>query len=244
MNLKPLSITLICSCLLLANHQKASAQAALLVLIFGDKVASEKFHLSIDGGVNYSSMPGIDQQKATFTPYFGLGTFIKLNNKFALTPEFKPISSRSVKDVKPYSDYSSVLTNVDYRITGNYIDVPILLQYKITPRFFISTGPQVSFLLSSNQVAEGTIINSGGDVKVEEDNINLFNKQYYAVPVELGYSLSTQRGGKGIDIKVRYNWGISEIISDASYGSSNGSTFQFFLSFPFITIPENGQPKE
>lgn len=243
MKLKYSLLFLFSFCLMMMNSQKANGQAALLVLIFGDKVASEKFHLSIDGGLNYSSMPGIDNQKAKFTPYFGLGTFIKLNDKWAITPEFKPLSSRSVKGVKPYSDYSTTLTNIEYTLTAGYIDVPVLFQYKITPKLFVSAGGQVSFLISSKQTAEGKPSTGGGDVTIVEDDISLFNKQYYSVPFELGYSLSTQRGGKGIDIKVRYNWGVSEMMSDASYGSTNGSTFQFFLSFPFINIPDASQPK-
>ncbi len=242
MKTKTLGLIISLGILLLLNATKAKAQAAILVFIFGDKVASEQFHLSIDGGLNYSAMPGIDQQKPMLTPYFGLGTFIKINDKFALTPEFKPLSSRSVRGVKAYSDYASTLTDIEYTIVANYIDVPILLQYRITPKIFVSAGPQISFLVGSKQVAEGKLITGGGDVTIVDEGISLFNKQYYSVPLELGYSLSTQRGGKGIDIKVRYNWGISEMISNPSYGSTYGSTFQFFLSFPFVNLPSEAKP--
>ena len=46
--------------LVLASSGIAHSQAALFVLIFGDKVASEKFHLSLDAGVNISQMPGLN----------------------------------------------------------------------------------------------------------------------------------------------------------------------------------------
>jgi CHAT domain-containing protein len=44
--------------------------------------------------------------------------------------------------------------------------------------------------------------------------------------------------GKGINLKVRYNIGLSEMIAKTDYGSSNGSTFQVFLSFPFVNVDE------
>ena len=44
--------------ILSCTHHCAKAQAAILALIFGDKVASEKFHLSVDLGMNFSSLTG------------------------------------------------------------------------------------------------------------------------------------------------------------------------------------------
>ena len=166
-----------------------------------------------------------------------MGTFIKLNDKWALTPEFKPLSPRGAKDVLPLRDYSSVLTDVNYQLELNYIDVPILAQYKITPTFFVSTGPQISFLTSAKQVSEGKLP-SGNSVDIEEKFKSDFNSVYFSVPLEIGYSLSNAHKVKGMDIKLRYNVGLSEMVKNANYGSSKGSTLQVFLSFPFV------KPKE
>jgi len=212
----------------------ANAQAALFVLIFGDKVASEKFHLSIDAGINISSMPGFEKQKALTDFYFGLGTFIKINDKWALTPEFKPLSPRGAKGVLPITDYSTVLTEPKYDLELNYIDVPVLVQYKVMPKLFVSLGPQFSFLTSANQVSEGKLA-SGNTVDIVESFKSDFELFYFSIPVEVGYHLSSARKGKGLDIKLRYNIGMTEMISNSTYGSSKGSTFQVFLSFPFIT---------
>ncbi|OYU96388.1 MAG: hypothetical protein CFE21_08300 [Bacteroidetes bacterium B1(2017)] len=224
--------TLLTFCFFLLASQ-AFSQAALLVLIFGDKVASEKFHLSIDGGLNYASMPGLSKQSPTTGVYFGLGTFIKLNDKWALTPEFKPLSPRGAKEVAPIRDYSAVISDAKYNLKLNYIDIPVLVQYKITPRLFVATGPQMSYLTSAQQVSNGKLP-LGSTVDINEDMKSNFNSFYFSVPIELGYSISTLRGGKGIDIKLRYNVGISDLLSNTTYGSSMGSTFQAYLSFPFI----------
>ena len=58
-----------------------NAQAALIVLLVGDKVANEKFHLSVVAGLNIASLPGLKNEQARHGLYFGLGTFIKLNEK-------------------------------------------------------------------------------------------------------------------------------------------------------------------
>jgi len=229
-----LSFTLAIFC-----YTTTHAQAALLALIFGDKVASEKFHLSVDLGMNIASMPGLEQQKATYGTYFGLGTFIKINDKWALTPEFKPLSPRGAKKVLPLTDYSGTLTDVTYDFALKYIDVPILIQYRVTPKLFVSAGPQFNFLTAARQVANGKLA-SGNTVDVQEVATDRFNKINFAVPVEIGYMLSNARKGKGLDVKVRYNFGINNMLKEYSYGNSKGSTFQIFLSFPFIT-PQEGK---
>ncbi len=237
---KVLKFTMIFS-LSMVSITTANAQAALLALIFGDKVASEKFHLSIDAGINISSMPGFEKQKALTGFYFGLGTFIKINDKWALTPEFKPLSPRGARGVLPINDYSTVLTEPKYDLELNYIDVPVLVQYKVMPKLFVSLGPQFSFLTSANQVSEGKLA-SGNTVDIVESFKSDFEAFYFTVPVELGYSFFNARKGKGLDLKLRYNFGITDMVSNTSYRSSKGSTFQIFLSFPFITLTDDKQP--
>lgn len=229
-NIFALALGLLC-------YTSSNAQAALLALIFGDKIASEKFHLSVDVGLNIASMPGLQQQKATYGTYFGLGTFIKINDKWALTPEFKPLSPRGAKKVLPMTDYSGTLTDVKYDIALKYIDVPILVQYKVTPRFFVSTGPQFNYLHAARQVANGKLPN-GAWVDIEEVVTPKFNQFNFAWPIEVGYMMSDARKGKGLDVKIRYSFGLTDLMKDYNYGNSKGSTFQIFLSFPFVTPQE------
>ena len=210
-----------------------SAQAALIVLLVGDKVATEKFHLSVDAGLNIASLPGLKNQQARHGLYFGLGTFIKLNEKWALTPEFKPLSPRGANQVVPLRDYSSSLSAASYRFELNYIDVPILIQYKLSEKLFASAGPQISFLTSATQIASGNIP-AGTAVEIKEKMKSNFSATYFSFPIEAGYHLSDSRKGKGMDVKIRYAVGVSNMIAASNYGSSNGSTFQVFLSFPFI----------
>jgi hypothetical protein len=210
-----------------------NGQAALIVLLVGDKVATEKFHLSVDAGLNIASLPGLKNQQATHGLYFGLGTFIKLNEKWALTPEFKPLSPRGANQVVPLRDYATSLSSATYRFELNYIDVPILVQYKLSEKLFASAGPQISFLTSATQIASGNIP-AGTAVEIKEKMKSNFSATYFSFPIEAGYHLSDARKGKGMDIKIRYAVGLSKMIAATNYGSSNGSTFQVFLSFPFI----------
>jgi hypothetical protein len=133
----------------------------------------------------------------------------------------------------PLRDYSAALTNINYDFVLNYIDVPVIAQYKLNKKVFIGAGPQLSFLTSAKQVSTGTLP-LGSKVDIEEKMNENFKPVYFSVPLEIGYSLSDFRKGKGMDIKFRYNIGASEMINANKYGSTTGTTFQLFLSFPFV----------
>ncbi len=53
--------------------QKAYSQAAILAVIFGDKVASEEFNLSLELGWNFSTVSNFTTIKRTNATNFGLG---------------------------------------------------------------------------------------------------------------------------------------------------------------------------
>lgn len=227
-------IRIIFSCsVFLITVSKIQAQAALLVLVFGDKIASEKFHLSIDAGTNFSTIQGLGSSNSNRGFYFGLGTHLKLNEKWELSPEFKPLSPRGVKNSAAIVSYSSILENNRYEIALNYIDIPVLIQYKVAPRLSVGTGPQFSFLTKAKQITTGKF-SEGNEISITENIKPKFNSFVFFVPLEIGYSLSNARKGKGLNVKLRYDIALSNTITNTNYGSSKGNTLHFFVSLPFI----------
>jgi hypothetical protein len=225
-------------CLLAVFTFSASyGQAGLLVLILGDKVATENFYLSIDGALNISTLPGLDQYETNFGVNYGLGVHIRLGEKWFLKPEFKPLSRKGAKNVEPITPVENDFTVEETKIKMNYMDFPILLQYSITPRLFISAGPQISFVTDVNQFIYGT--QSDGLETTEKANItSFFNKTNFSFPVEAGYSfiLTNKKSTTKIKVNVfaRYEYGFMEIFEDPAVGSANVSLFQAGLSLPFI----------
>jgi hypothetical protein len=207
-------------------------QAALLVLIFGDRIATEKFHTSIDAGLNIASMSGDAGSKAKAGLYFGLGTFLKLNEKWAFVPELKPLSQRNVAKVSPLVVYNEI-HDPTYSFKLNYIDIPMPVQYRIKPNLFVSAGPQISFRTSGVQLTTGSINGTDREIEITEKVAESFRAAYFSFPVEVGFSLPDVIPGQGIDVKLRYCPGISNFMT-ADGHASRMSLFQFFASFPFI----------
>jgi hypothetical protein len=229
-----LLITLISSFTMAVSH----GQAALLVLILGDKVATEKFHLSIDGALNLSSLQNPGLGKNSLGVNFGLGTHLKLGERWFLETDFKPLSQKGAKSVNPIVPIPPDIETSNTSLKLNYIDIPFLLQYKFGSELFIAVGPQISFLTNASQNSEG--VSSGRNISTEQDIKSLFNNIDYSIAAELRYSLSIKRKGIKVDVDTfaRYSYGLSEIFKDSATGSAKISNFQFGLSFPFIKSPE------
>lgn len=229
-----LSTVFMLSCLL--TTQKAQSQAALLVLIFGDKVASEKFHLSIDGGLNFAMMDGVGDSDPKAGLHFGLGTFTKLSEKWVLNVEFKPLSYRNRYDVISINPIADFIPGARTDLRINYIDVPILARYYFAKRFYAAAGPQVSFLTSAEQKTTG-VLPSGAEATVVKSEKSAFSNVHFAIPLELGWVVQDTQNGQGIDLRIRYAQGVSDLFAK-DYGAGRGGVLQVLLTFPFVKTTE------
>lgn len=221
---------------------RINAQAALLVLLFGDKVASENFYFSLKAGANYSNLSGLDDTKGAFGLNFGLQATIKLSEKWDLIPEFTPLSKKGAKDIAYLSSGIPELDNLigtpdASRMDMNYIDVPVILNYHPTKKIGIGTGPQFSFLTSAENQYEKNV--QPEDELIYEQGSQLdWNTFDFGWAFEFTYKLWQARGGDGLNINLRYTLGLTDIIKDNPGDAVTNSVFQFSLSFPFIAKDE------
>jgi len=234
--IKGKKIILICL-LSIITLAESYSQAGLLVLILGDKVATENFYLSIDGTLNLSTLPGLNEYKMNVGVNYGLGVHIRLNDKWFLKPEFKPLSRKGATKVNPITSIPSDFTVDETRIKMNYIDFPILVQYNVTPRLFVSAGPQISFITDAKQIVDGSRPD-GLETTIKINTTSFFNKTNISFPIEAGYCfiLTNKKSTTKINVNVfaRYEYNFIEVFKDPSVGSSKISLFQFGLSLPFI----------
>ena len=225
-----------------AYTTRVNAQAALLVLLFGDKVASENFYFSLKLGGNYANLNGLENTKGKFGLNFGLQATIKLSEKWYLVPEFAALSKKGAKDIQYVSsgipELDILLGDPDASSMNlNYIDVPVILNYVISEDFWLGTGPQFSFNTSAKNEY---------DVEVQpEDELEYFqgsqlewNTFDFGWAFEFTYNLWDIRGGKGLNVNFRYTLGLTDIIKDNQGDAITNSVFQLSFSFPFIADPE------
>lgn len=235
--LKKLIIT---TCILTFGFQIAKGQAALLVLIFGDKAATESFYFSLKGGINYSGLPGLNEYGYKPDIHFGLANNIRINDNWYLVPEFVALSRRGAQklELNPTGNPEiDSLKPASASLTRNlsYLDIPILVRYIWKDKFTLEFGPQVSFLTRADEKYEATFEDKTEFTYSMDSKENHTSLDFGGV-ISLGYIISDSRGGKGMEFHLRYYEGFVNI-SKFSGQNYRNRMFQVSVSFPFI-LPE------
>ncbi len=217
--------------------QKVNAQATIFALLFGDKVATENFNISLELGANFAQFSNLSNTKQNQVGInFGTAGNIMLSNNWYLTPAVYFVSKRSLK-LTSFS-LNTGNPNLDQEFMDkkatmffNYIDIPILFAYQTNnKKFRFGMGPQVSFLTSSR------IEVFGDDGSFTQDYKSETNSHDYGLLSSVGYLLGKARKGKGIHLQMRYYQGFTDVLKDSFSANTNrGSYLSFHISLPFIT---------
>ena len=136
---------------------------ALLVLLFGDKFASEKVQGGIKFDVVGTTLSGLSG--AARLRSWDLGGFleVKLSNRFSIQPEFTFKSPAGARDlpfvptgVAHVDSAFAGATNVSVARTLGYVTIPILLKLR-TGRVGLGIGPQIGYIVRAEDRYTGTV---------------------------------------------------------------------------------------
>lgn len=219
----------------------ASGQAAILVLLLGDKAATENFYFSLKGGLNFSSFNGLPGAEYKPGVHFGLVNNIRINDRWDFIPEFMPMSWKGAKNLNFHPSGIPQLDSLspsETSISGNlnYIDIPILMRYKLTEKWRFEFGPQVSILTSAKDRYTATFRDDDEFTYTINRKAD-FRTMDFGFLLSLGYSLTDFTTGKGIEFYVSFYRGFQNI-SKIQGENYNNQVFQISASFPFILPSE------
>jgi opacity protein-like surface antigen len=179
--------------------------AAIAVLAFGSANAQEtKF--GVKAGLNFSNFTG-DVENNSMKVGFHVGGLvnIKVSDKFAVQPELL---------------YSGQGAKFDGGVTvsADYLNIPVMAQFKIADKFSLEAGPQIGFLMSAK--AKG----SGQTVDVKE----FYNSTDFGINIGAGYDVT-----ENINVGLRYTIGVSNIAKDSGDYKEGNSNIAFALGYKF-----------
>lgn len=107
------------------------------------------------------------------------------------------------------------------KLNYGYLNVPVLFKYQHSSGLFVETGPQVGFLLSAKETADG----QSADTKSNTQSTD------FSWVFGLGFKLPL-----GLGIDARYNLGLTNVAKGdvGSIGTAKNGVFQFgaFFMFP------------
>jgi hypothetical protein len=168
-------------------------------------------HLGPKVGVNISNVYDSESEDFDADPKLGLaaGLFVSIP-----IGKFLGIQPEALFSQKGFKASGSILGS-DYTITRtlNYIDIPLLVVVKPSEKFSIVAGPQYSYLMSSKDVFENSLLNVEQEEEFDNDNLRRntlcflggfdINLNSAVIGARVGWDLM-QNNGDGSSSTIRY----------------------------------------
>ena len=168
---------------------------------------AQSIQFGVKAGANFANVSGDKPTGLSTSMLVGIngGVFLGLglSDNLFIQPELV-YSGQGFKESYDYSGTTYSATQ-----TENYLNVPVLVKYKLPVGLYFQTGPQIGFLMSAKAKAGGT----------SESDKDGFNSIDFSWAVGAGFQIpATQLG-----IDLRYNIGLSNISKNDPSSSSNPS---------------------
>ena len=166
--------------------------------------------LGIKGGFNYASLANLEDSSAKIGYNAGVFVHLPLAGKVSIQPELLYTTKGANED-----------GNSNASINMEYLSLPVMLQYNVTPQFYVEAGPEFSLLLTSEMKEGGMNFN----IKEHTENID------YGVAVGAGYYFFSKLG-----ITARYVFGLADNFkNNPSFNDETitSQVFQLGLAYKF-----------
>ena len=213
----------------------------LIGMLLGDKVTSEKFHLGMAIGANFSDLSGIDDTKMRDGFFLGLIGEWHFAKHWYLQPElgafyYVGANNLPLDDFPPPPEVEDILTGNEVSRRLKYFTIPVLLKYGVVDnRLHLGAGGQVGFLTSAKDKYEGTSDN-GNAVEVEQDIKD------YTTSTDAGLLFDIEWKFKkhilSSSIVARYYLGLMDTIKDNPGDPVYNRVFSLLVTVPIGKIPE------
>ena len=215
-----------------ATHIRTNGQV-LISLLLGDKLNTGKIEFGLDGGLSLSDINGITPSKNN--PGFNLGFYfdIRLKNpSWYLHTGVMVKSTLGAKNLNVYAlnnpDLDNAFSDGSVTRTLGYFNVPVMMKYKFKNNFFVEAGPMFSLMNKSTDEFIATI------EKKDDLTYKIKIKDHYH-PLDagliggIGYRLMK---GNGINLAIRYYYGLVDITLDDSTPNQYNRSLYFAVGIP------------
>ena len=133
------------------NIMKANLLLLFIAAISLTTLNAQSIHLGIKGGASVNKLTGQSfTDKFSFGYHFGGFIEIGISKKLSLQPEVFVSQIKQDTSSQFRAIYNNLLGVAPSNIQLSYLNLPILLGYKVSDQFSIQLGPQYSILMNQN----------------------------------------------------------------------------------------------
>lgn len=208
----------------------STAQSQILItLLLGDKLNSPGLEFGLEGGLNLTTISGMEGYG--YLRNFNMGFYfdIRLKNQWNLYTgvlvksnlglENLSLNDLNNLDASIYTDLNKTNISGHYSHKMKYFLVPVLIKYKFKNHFYAEAGSQFGLMYKSWIEFNSDV--EGKDAIIKEYNKDKINKIDAGIMVGLGYTLYK---GNGWTVGVKYYYGFIDVYKDI-HNTKNSSFF-------------------
>ncbi|HBH23212.1 MAG TPA: hypothetical protein DDY13_07290 [Cytophagales bacterium] len=202
------------------------ALLTFLLIVVGSTtiIAQPQIKFGIRAGLNYTNTSVISEisvaidHKYRFSYHTGIVSLVTLNDKISISPELLYSS-------KGYKSPAQANTNPsgDVYVHYNYLSVPILLNYHLTDKIYLSLGPEFNYMLSAKSKFDSGSIDLFDFWEEHNFDVNRFD---FGISGGISIFLIDQ-----LTISGRYFHGLSSVFKGVQQNDENGNPLDEDLKF-------------
>jgi hypothetical protein len=203
-------ITIALMCMLLA----AGAAMAQKQFTFGPKIGVDYTHF---WGKNAYHGGQLNYQAGLFMEY-------RFTSRFSIAPEVVFAAQGGKYEVKDYNDGDGYF-DAKFTENVNYINIPVMFKYYVTPALSIDLGPQ----LGINVYSKYTVESKDKHLNIKETEDQKDDTKTIDVGVGLGFTYNI---AKDVFVQGRYTLGLTEVF-DKSWDTGKNGNAQIAIGYRF-----------
>ncbi len=195
---------------------------ALLCMIMatGAAMAQKQFTFGPKIGVDYTHLWGKDADHGGLINYqAGLFLEYRFSNQFSIAPEVV-FAVQGVKNDFLYTSNSESF-DAEYTDNRNYINIPVMLKYYVTPELSIDLGPQLGITVYHKCTIKGKDAHKDFTYKYDTDTKSID----FGIGLGLTYNIT-----KDVFVQGRYTLGLTNVFNE--YDEKNGNA-QLAIGYRF-----------
>jgi hypothetical protein len=204
----------------------------LISLIFGDELNTGNIEFGLDGGLNWTTINGIEN--ADYLMGWNLGFYfdIKLSEPWMINTGVVVKGNMGAEGIPVYSLNDPELDNlfVDGTVTRklNYFSVPIMIKYRFENNIYVKAGVQLGLMYNGYDTFIKSV-NTEDDLQHEVK----IKDQYHPLDAGLAFGIGYRlMGGDGMNIGFQYYYGLIDVRIDDSTPSELNQAVYINVGIP------------
>lgn len=211
-------------------HQTTTGQV-LISLILGDNLNSGKVEFGLDGGVNYSMIRGLDE--SDYNNNFNIGFYFDIKLKNPAWMIHTGVIVKSTVGTAGLPVYSLDNDDLDRAFAGgtverriNYFHVPVMIKQLIKKRISWELGICPALRSKAYDIFTAEV---DGDLQYKREISDEYHRIDFGLMGGIGYRLF---GGNGMNLSVRYYYGLTDITVDDSQADQFNESLYLAFGIP------------